>query len=84
MVKNACQCRIHKRCIQGLIPGLGRYPRGEQGKLPQYSCLEISMDREAWKATVHGVTKSWTATQHGKESDAFLKLLFMSSASNSY
>ena len=44
----------------GLIPGLGRYPRGEQGKLPQYSCLEISMDREAWKATVHGVTKSWT------------------------
>ena len=26
----------------------------------QYSCLENSMDREAWQATVHGVAKSWT------------------------
>ena len=26
----------------------------------QYSCLENSMDREAWWATVHGVTKSQT------------------------
>ena len=26
----------------------------------QYSCLENSMDREAWQATVHGVTKSQT------------------------
>ena len=26
----------------------------------QYSCLENLMDREAWLATVHGVTKSWT------------------------
>ena len=26
----------------------------------QYSCLENSMDREAWQATLHGVTKSWT------------------------
>ena len=42
----------------GLIPGLGRSPRGGQGKLLQYSCLEISMDRGAWQATVHGVTKS--------------------------
>ena len=25
-----------------------------------YSCLENSMDRGAWQATVHGVTKSWT------------------------
>ena len=76
MVKNACQCRIHKRCIQGLIPGLGRSPRGEQGKLRQYSCLEISMDRGAWQATVHGVTKSWTVTQHGKAVRCFLKTSF--------
>ena len=26
----------------------------------QYSCLENSMDRGAWQATLHGVTKSWT------------------------
>ena len=26
----------------------------------QYSCLENSMDRGAWRATIHGVTKSWT------------------------
>ena len=30
------------------------------GYTVQYSCLENSMDRGAWQATVHGVTKSWT------------------------
>ena len=34
---------------------------GEGNGYPlQYSCLENSMDRGAWKATVHGITKSWT------------------------
>ena len=42
----------------GLIPGLGRSP-GEGNPL-QYSCLENPMDRGAWWATVHGVTKSQT------------------------
>ena len=42
----------------GSIPGLGRSP-GEGYPL-QYSCLENSMDRGAWWATVHGVTKSQT------------------------
>ena len=32
----------------GLIPGLGRYPGEENGYQLQYSCLENSMDREAW------------------------------------
>ena len=41
----------------GLIPGLGRSPGGEQGHPLQYSCLENPMDRGAWRATVHGVTK---------------------------
>ena len=44
----------------GVIPGLGRTPGEENGKPLQYSCLENSMDRGAWWATVHGVTKSWT------------------------
>ena len=42
----------------GLIPGLGRYPGGGHGNPVQYSCLEKFMDRGAWWATVHGVTKN--------------------------
>ena len=38
----------------GSIPGLGRYPREGNGYLLQYSCLQNSMDRGAWQATVHG------------------------------
>ena len=44
----------------GLIPGSGRSPGEGNGYPLQYSCLEISMDRGAWRATVHGVAKSWT------------------------
>ena len=44
----------------GSIPGLGRSPGGGNGNPLQYSCLEISMDRGAWWAIVHGVAKSWT------------------------
>ena len=44
----------------GLIPGQGRSPGIGNGNPLQYSCLENSMDREVWWATVHGVTKSWT------------------------
>ena len=43
----------------GLIPGWGRSPRGGNGNPFQYSCLENSMNRGAWWATVHGVAKSW-------------------------
>ena len=44
----------------GLVPELGRSPRGGNGNPLQYSCLENSMDRGVWWATVHGVPKSWT------------------------
>ena len=44
----------------GLIPGWGRSPGEENGSPLQYSCLENPMDRGAWRATAHGVTKSWT------------------------
>ena len=43
----------------GSIPGLERFLRGGNGNL-EYSCLENSMDRGAWQATVHGVARSWT------------------------
>ena len=39
----------------GSIPGSGRSPGGGKGNLLQYSCLENSMDREDWQATVHRV-----------------------------
>ena len=55
----------------GLTPGSGRSPgegNGNPGRSPgegngnplQYSCLENSMDRGAWRATLHGVAKSLT------------------------
>ena len=44
----------------GLMPGLGRSPGGGHGNPLQNACLEKPMDRGAWRATVHGVTKSWT------------------------
>ena len=43
-----------------LIPGLGRLPGEENGNPLQYSCLGNPMDRGAWQAIVHGVTKSQT------------------------
>ena len=47
----------------GSVPGSGRSPGEGNGNPLQYSCLENSMDRGAWKATghtVHGVPKSLT------------------------
>ena len=38
----------------------GRSPGEGNGNSLQYSCLENSMDRGAWRATVQGITKSWT------------------------
>ena len=44
----------------GSIPGLGRSTGEGNGNQLQYSCLENPMDRRAWQATVHRVTKSQT------------------------
>ena len=63
--ESACLCRGCSRCGFNIwvrkIPGVGnghplQYPFTPQ---LQYSCLENSMDRGAWRATVYGVTKSW-------------------------
>ena len=53
-----CQCMRHKR--RGSIPGSGRSPAGRHGNPLWYSCLENLMDRGAWWAPVHRVTKSQT------------------------
>ena len=47
----------------GLIPGSRRFPGRGNGNLLQYSCLENPMDRGAWQAIDHGVTKS-ERTEH--------------------
>ena len=47
----------------GSVPGLGRYPGEGNGYLLQYSCLENSMDRGTWWATVHDVTKGSDTTE---------------------
>ena len=44
----------------GSLPGWGRFPVEGNPNPLQYSCQENSMDRRAWQATVHGVTRSWT------------------------
>ena len=51
----ACQCGD-----RGSIPGLGRSPGGGHDITLQYSCLENPMDREAWRAAVYRVARSWT------------------------
>ena len=42
------------------VPGWGRAPGEGNGNPLKYSCLETSLDRGAWRATVYGVAKSWT------------------------
>ena len=42
------------------IPELGRSPGGGHGKPLQYSCLDNPMNRGAWWAAVHWVSKTWT------------------------
>ena len=48
----------------GLISGSGRFPGGGNGSPLQYSCLENSMDRGAWQATVHGVENDYATYVH--------------------
>ena len=44
----------------GSVPGLARSSGEGNGKTLQYSCLENTMNRGAWWATVHGVTRNQT------------------------
>ena len=60
----------------GSIPGLERSPRGGNGHPLQYSCLENPVDREAWWATVHGVTNSRTRLKQLSTHTTLKTLLF--------
>ena len=64
----------------GSVPGWGRSPGEGNGNPLQYFCLENFMDRRAWRATVHGVTKgqtwlttSTTSTQPGEASSESMR-----------
>ena len=46
----------------GSIPGSGRSPGGGHGNPLLYSCLENPMESEAWRASVHEVTKESDTT----------------------
>ena len=48
---------MQKTGDMGSIPSSGRSPGEGHGNLLQYSCLVNPMGREAWRVTVHGVTK---------------------------
>ena len=49
---------------KGLIPGSGIYPGVGNGNPLQYSCLERSMNRRAWRTTVYGVAKESDTTEY--------------------
>ena len=66
--KSAYQCRKHKK--HGFHPWVGKIPWRRKWQPHQYSCLENSMDRGAWWATVCGVTK-WSEM---KVTQSFLTL----------
>ena len=76
--ESASQCRRH-----GFNPWAGKYP-GKGNDYPfQYSCLENHMERGAWWATVHGVTKSrtqlsnWTRTHSPTTLSPELEIFFI-------
>ena len=59
VVKNSPANAADLRDMDSIL-GSGRCPEGGHGNPLQYSCLENPMDRGAWQAIVHGVTRSWT------------------------
>ena len=63
---NVMDVSLSKLCQRedvGLIPESGRSPGGGNGNPLQYSCLENPLDRGAWGAMVHRVSKCWTQLQ---------------------
>ena len=67
----ACQCRRH-----GFDPWVGKISWRRKWQPTPVSCLENSMDRGAWQATVHGVPKEWDMTEWlNNNNNAWLMML---------
>ena len=63
-------CNARAAGDSGSHPGWGRSPGGGRGNPLQYSCLENPMDRGAWQATIHSITKSRAQLkQHSTHAD---------------
>ena len=73
MVKNLSASAGNVR-DSGLMTGSGRSPGGVHGNPLHYSCLENPMDRAAWWATVHRVTKSQTRLRRLNRHNTMRKL----------
>ena len=56
--KKESTCNAEDERDTGFIPGLGRNPGAGNGNPLQYSCLENTVGRGAWPATVHGTAQS--------------------------
>ena len=67
-------CKAGASRDAGLILGLGRSSGEGNGSPLWYSCLENSMDRGAWWATVHGLAKSWTQVKRLSSSSMIFPL----------
>ena len=65
----------------GSVSGLGRFPGEGNGKPLQYSCLEKSMDRGAWRAIAPGIAKSGTGLSN--HYTAYLTVYMLITASSS-
>ena len=59
---------------RGLTSGSGISLGEGNGNPLQYSCQENPMDRGAWRATVHGVAKSWTQLRTEQQQQGFCEL----------
>ena len=60
VVKHTYACHTHTFTTRKIFEAIYVFPGGGQGSILQYSCLENPMDRGAWRATIHELTKSWT------------------------
>ena len=61
----------------GSLPGSGRSSEVGNGNPLQYSCLGNLMDRGAWRATVHGASKSWTRLRLNTRARATICEIFL-------
>ena len=55
----------------GSISGLGSSPGEGNGNPLKYSCLEISMNKGAWRATIHGIAKKSETTQQPNTTESY-------------
>ena len=61
----------------GFNPWVRKMPWRRNGNLLSYSCLRTPLHREAWRATVHGITKRWTRLRQAEHEHHAPEELFL-------